>query len=303
MQANVDFMPAEEVVRVGRTRSPFELGLGWLVDFKKPLFNGRSALLKEQEKGSRYRFAMLDVEGNKPAEHSFILKGDKQVGTNTSRSLVPHGQANIAYAQIEMPHGAVGDELVAEIYYQRELHWTAYWRSCKVISADFKSLGATNPQYRHIDSLFLRDTPCTHCHPVDDSFQRMRQVGGGKVHPHHAMDPYFYRSHLVHEQELEHLIFKSWIYALHASRFPLQVTISSSKLARTRSLWRAPKRALSRLRTIFVDTAAPAFAKRRAAIAEHTFVPTTAVYNIDGSLKAARETIRQRLTLMQQLMA
>ena len=58
LQANVDFMPAEEVVRVGRTRSPFELGLGWLVDFKKALFNGRSALLKEQEKGSRYRFAM-----------------------------------------------------------------------------------------------------------------------------------------------------------------------------------------------------------------------------------------------------
>ena len=37
LQANVDFMPAEEVVRVGRTRSPFELGLGWLVDFKSPL--------------------------------------------------------------------------------------------------------------------------------------------------------------------------------------------------------------------------------------------------------------------------
>ena len=32
--------------------------------------------------------------------------------------------------------------------------------------------------------------------------------------------PYFYRSHLVHEQELEHLIFKSWIYALHASEIP-----------------------------------------------------------------------------------
>ena len=41
-----------------------------------------------------------------------------------------------------------------------------------------------------------------------------------KQRPHHAMDPYFYRSHLVHEQELEHLIFKSWIYALHASEIP-----------------------------------------------------------------------------------
>ena len=47
---------------------------------------------------------------------------------------------------------------------------------------------------------------------VDDSFQRMRdKLEAEKLRPHHAMDPYFYRSHLVHEQELEHLIFKSWI--------------------------------------------------------------------------------------------
>ena len=116
LQAHVDFVPAEEVVRPGRARSPLELGLEWLVDFKKPLFNGRSALLQEKAKGSRYRFALLDVEGNKPAHHSFILKGDQQVGTVTSAAWCPTAKSNLAYAQIEMPHGAVGDELVAEIY-------------------------------------------------------------------------------------------------------------------------------------------------------------------------------------------
>ena len=56
---------------------------------------------------------------------------------------------------------------------------------------------------------------------VDDSFERMRdKLKAEKVRPHHAIDPYFYRSHLVHEQELGHLIFKSWIYALHASEIP-----------------------------------------------------------------------------------
>ena len=40
---------------------------------------------------------------------------------------------------------------------------------------------------------------------VDDSFQRMRdKLEAEKLRPNHAMDPYFYRSHLVHEQELEH---------------------------------------------------------------------------------------------------
>lgn len=133
IQAHVDFVPSEEVVRNGRTRSPFELGLEWLVDFSKPLFNGRSALLAEKANGSRYRFAMLDIEGNKPAEHSFIMKGDKVVGTVTSAAWCPTVKSNIAYAQLEMPHGAVGDELVAEIYYQRELHWTRLLAPCRVI--------------------------------------------------------------------------------------------------------------------------------------------------------------------------
>ncbi len=140
LQANVDFMPAEEVVRVGRTRSPFELGLHWLVDFSKPLFNGRSALIREQATGSRFRFALLDVDGNKPAEHSFIMKRGKVVGTVTSAAWCPTAKSNLAFAQVEMPHGEVGDKLVAEIYYQRELQWTQLYAPCKVIDGPiFKS--------------------------------------------------------------------------------------------------------------------------------------------------------------------
>jgi aminomethyltransferase len=135
LQAGVDFVPAESAVRNGRSRSPFELGLGWLVDLDKPVFNGRRALQREQVEGSRYRFAMLDVDGNKPAQHSFILKGGKKVGTVTSAAWCPTAKSNVAFAQIEMPHGAVGDELVAEIYYQRELQWTRVLAPCRVIDA------------------------------------------------------------------------------------------------------------------------------------------------------------------------
>ena len=56
---------------------------------------------------------------------------------------------------------------------------------------------------------------------VDDTFTLLRsKLEQEKGKHHRAIDPYFYRSHLVHEQELEHLIFKSWIYALHASEIP-----------------------------------------------------------------------------------
>ncbi len=135
LQAGVDFVPAESAVRNGRSRSPFELGLGWLVDFEKPVFNGRKALLEERARGCRYRFALLDVHGNKPAHHSFILKGNKQVGTVTSAAWCPTAKSNIAFAQLEMPYGQTGEELVAEIYYQRELQWTRTLAPCRVIDS------------------------------------------------------------------------------------------------------------------------------------------------------------------------
>jgi aminomethyltransferase len=133
VQAGVDFMPAEEVVRVGRSRSPYELGLEWLVDLSKPVFNGKKALQREKENGSRYRFVILDVDGNKPADHSFIMKGDKVVGTVTSAAWCPTAKSNVAFAQLEMPYGNIGEEFVAEIYYQRELHWSRVLAPCKVI--------------------------------------------------------------------------------------------------------------------------------------------------------------------------
>ncbi len=133
LQAGEDFVPAEHAVRQGCTRSPFELGLDWLVDFSKPVFNGRRALMREREKGSRYRFAILNVEGNKPAHHSYILHNGKPVGTVTSAGWCPTAKTNIAFAQLEMPHGAVGEQLVAEIYYQRELRWNKVMAPCTVI--------------------------------------------------------------------------------------------------------------------------------------------------------------------------
>ena len=133
VQATVDFIPAQDEIRQGRSRSPLELGLEWLVDFNKPMFNGRRALLKEKQQGSRYRFVFLDVEGNKPAEHSFILKGNKQIGTVTSAAWCPTAKSNLAFAQIDAKHGKVGEELIAEIYYQRELHWSKVMAKCTVI--------------------------------------------------------------------------------------------------------------------------------------------------------------------------
>lgn len=134
IQAGADFVPAEQEIRAARARSPFELGLGWLVHLKKAHFNGQNALREEKLNGSRYRFVKLDVAGNIPAEHSFIYnRRHKVVGSVTSAAWVPTAKRNIAFASMEMPWGNSGDELWAEIYYMRELKWTRVMERCTVI--------------------------------------------------------------------------------------------------------------------------------------------------------------------------
>jgi aminomethyltransferase len=128
LTAGVDFLPAETTVRPGRSRSPFELGLDWLVDFKKPNFNGRRALAEEKRRGSRWQLAKLDIEGNKPAHHSYVYRvvrgRRRKVGFVTSACWSPVCKKNIAIATVEAPHGNPGNELLVEIYYQREMHWS-----------------------------------------------------------------------------------------------------------------------------------------------------------------------------------
>jgi aminomethyltransferase len=136
--AGVDFLPALEAVRPENTRSPFELGLGWLVDFDKPLFNGRSALLDERQKGSRYALARLDVADNKPAEHADVMdRRGRVVGWTTSACWSPSAKKNIALATVRTPHGKAGEELQVEIHYQRELAWRRKRAVATVVDGPF----------------------------------------------------------------------------------------------------------------------------------------------------------------------
>ena len=138
IQAGVDFLAANQAVRPGRTRSPYELGLGWLVDLRKHNFTGRTALAAEKERGSRYRLVKLDIAGNKPAKDAFIYNRRRQVvGTVTSAAWSPSAKANIALASLKSPWGRPADRLKAEIYYQRELKWTRTMAQATVVEGVF----------------------------------------------------------------------------------------------------------------------------------------------------------------------
>ena len=152
LAAYEDFLPANATVRTGRTRSPLELGLEWLVDFKKPNFNGRRALAEEKRNGSSWRLVKLDIEGNKQADHSYIFadrKLRKNIGFITSAAWSPVCKQNVALGSVRMPHGSVGSQVYVEIYYQREMHWSRMVAKAEVMDKPFwfpKRRGKTPPE-------------------------------------------------------------------------------------------------------------------------------------------------------------
>ena len=134
-----DFNTAENVVRADHDRSPFELGLDWIVKFDKPYFTGKKALLEERARPARRRLVKLSLEGNRVPSGSFLF--DRKDGTNVG-SVVAHMWSPIlktalAYGDVELTKGALPDQLWAEIYYQKELKWRLAWAKCTVHSAPF----------------------------------------------------------------------------------------------------------------------------------------------------------------------
>jgi aminomethyltransferase len=140
LMPNIDFVNAEHTVRMGRDRSPLELGLDWLVEFDKPHFNGRRALLAERARGPARRLVGLDVEGNKPALNALLYAeeaGRREVGSVTSALWSPTCKRNIALAIVEAPHFALGTALWADIYLHRELVWERRMAKCTVVDKPF----------------------------------------------------------------------------------------------------------------------------------------------------------------------
>lgn len=141
LAAYMEFLPADETVRTGRSRSPFELGLDWLVDFKKPNFNGRRALAEEKQRGSTWRLVKLDIDGNKPAHNSYVFSNEKankgEIGFITSATWSPVSKQNIALGTVRAPHGKPGDTVWVEIYYQREMHWNRMMAKATVVDKPF----------------------------------------------------------------------------------------------------------------------------------------------------------------------
>jgi aminomethyltransferase len=130
---DVDFHSSRKAVIETQKYSPYELGLGRLVDLTKGPFIGRAALTAEQRQGHRRQIVGLEVEWTDvetlyeavglpptaPAGTSRIavpiFAGGKQVGRATSTAWSTMLKKLIALGTIDRPHCAMGARLEIEV--------------------------------------------------------------------------------------------------------------------------------------------------------------------------------------------
>lgn len=136
----VDFQSSRKALIESQKYSPFELGLGRLVDLKKGPFVGRSALAEEVRRGIARQIVGLEVNWNEveklyeavglpptaPAGTSRVAvpvyRGRSQVGRATSTTWSTTLKKLIALATIEAPHYTIGTQVEMEMTVEAVRH-------------------------------------------------------------------------------------------------------------------------------------------------------------------------------------
>ncbi len=134
----MEFNEALKTINFEYDHTPLELGLDWLVDFKKPHFNGRNALLRQREEGLKWKLLKLDIEGNKVAEEAILWDNedcDHEIGYMTSAMWSPAVKANIGFAMVKGEY--LGGDIWAEIYYAKELRQHRKMAKCTIKDGPF----------------------------------------------------------------------------------------------------------------------------------------------------------------------
>ncbi len=136
-----DFNTAETVIREGYDRSPFELGLDFVVDLGKANFTGQRALLQEKARAPARRLIKLVVAGNKPCADALLYDARKGrlIGAIKASTWSPLLKANLALAEVSYKNGRLPRRIWAQVYYQRELQWISLWARCEVREKPFYS--------------------------------------------------------------------------------------------------------------------------------------------------------------------
>ena len=142
---NADLIAAEHALRPNRMRTPYELGLAWMVNLDKEFFTGKEALIKHKKKGVEKKLIGLDVQGDKPAVGSVLYDNSKkEIGIVTAAMWSPTLKSNIAMGYVDKEFIKLESKILAEIYHSEELEYRKIWAKCKVVKKQF-----FNPERRN----------------------------------------------------------------------------------------------------------------------------------------------------------
>ena len=136
----VDYFSSKKALIESQKYSPYEIGLGRLVDLKKEHFIGRAALEDENRRGPARHLVGLDIEWNDveklydeaglapqvPGTASRVAvpvyRAGKQVGKATSTTWSPTLKKMIALASVSSGHAAPGTKLEIELTVEAVRH-------------------------------------------------------------------------------------------------------------------------------------------------------------------------------------
>ncbi len=100
---------------MSETVSALQAGLSWIVKFDKGNFVGKSALMKEKEKGVSKRIrALLMEEKAIPRSHYEVMKSGSKIGEITSGTFSPTLKKGIALALVDSKV-EIGDEIQVQV--------------------------------------------------------------------------------------------------------------------------------------------------------------------------------------------
>jgi aminomethyltransferase len=137
---DVDFQSSRKALIGAQKYTPAELGLGRLVDLRKPAFVGRRALLDEQRRGHARQIVGLELEwtaveglyeavGLPPAVAAQtsrtavpVYSGRTQIGRATSTTWSTTLKKMIALATIDRPHFVIGSTVEMEVTVEATRH-------------------------------------------------------------------------------------------------------------------------------------------------------------------------------------
>lgn len=96
--------------------TPLQAGLAWVVDWDKPAFRGREALMAERDRGVTRRLRGLSIEGRRPARDGCaVMSTDgRHLGVVTSGNFSPTLGHCIALALVD-PGTSPGDEVSVDV--------------------------------------------------------------------------------------------------------------------------------------------------------------------------------------------